>query len=266
MRRLSGKVAVVTGGGNGMGAGMCRRFSEQGMKVVVSDIDRVAAQKICDELRTGGGQAIAVQTDVSKRDQVQALADAAVARFGSVDVACNNAGVYINGPIREMTEGDWRWIFDVNVMGVVHGSTIFGNLMAERGSGHIVNTASVGGWISDGNTAVYCSSKFAVVGLSEGLAQDLAPHGVGVTILCPGPVQTSLPNADRLRPANAGASGGSAAPLAGQIAAGMHPDEVSELVLRGIHENALYVFTHPQLRPAIEQRFQRAYDAMTNVV
>ena len=123
---LKGKTAVVTGGGSGIGKGMCRRFAHQGMNVVVADIEGEAAEKVAIALRTEGARAIALACDVSQRSDIESLATASIDEFGAVDVACNNAGIFFGGKLREFTEGDWEWTMSVNLMGVVHGSTIFG--------------------------------------------------------------------------------------------------------------------------------------------
>ncbi|MDE0912257.1 MAG: SDR family NAD(P)-dependent oxidoreductase [bacterium] len=259
---LKGKTAVVTGGGSGIGKGMCRRFAHQGMNVVVADIEGEAAEKVAIALRTEGARAIALACDVSQRSDIESLATASIDEFGAVDVACNNAGIFFGGKLREFTEGDWEWTMSVNLMGVVHGSTIFGKHMAERGSGQIVNTASIGGWAPDPNCAPYTTSKFAVVGFSEALRRDLEPDGVGVTILCPGPVATGMAKADRLRPASAGSSNATSLAAEPVMAVGMPPDDVGDLVIDGIRENATYVFTHPDFGAAFEPRFDEMRRAL----
>ena len=259
---LKGKTAVVTGGGSGIGKGMCRRFAQQGMNVVVADIEGEAAEKVASALQAEGARAIALACNVSQRSDIESLAGASIDEFGAVDVACNNAGIFFGGKLREFTEGDWEWTMSVNLMGVVHGSTIFGKHMAERGSGQIVNTASIGGWAPDPNCAPYTTSKFAVVGFSEALRRDLEPDGVGVTILCPGPVATGMAKADRLRPASAGSSNATSLAAEPVMAVGMPPDDVGDLVIDGIRENATYVFTHPDFGAAFEPRFDEMRRAL----
>lgn len=259
---LSGKTAVVTGGGSGIGAGLCRRFAKQGMNVVVADIEADSAAAVAETLRAGGARALAIRCDVSNRAEIEELAQAAIDEFGAVEVACNNAGIFFGGSIREFTEGDWAWTLAVNLMGVVHGSTIFAAHMLERGSGQIVNTASIGGWAPDPNCAPYTTSKFAVVGYSEALRRDLEPDGVGVSILCPGPVATGMADADRLRPASAGPSAASSQAAIPVMAVGMPPDDVGDLVITGIRENATYIFTHPDFGVAFEPRFDEMRAAL----
>jgi NAD(P)-dependent dehydrogenase (short-subunit alcohol dehydrogenase family) len=262
IQHLKGKTAVVTGGGSGIGKGMCRRFAQQGMNVVVADIEGEVAEKVASALRAEGARAIALACNVSQRSDIESLAAASIDEFGAVDVACNNAGIFFGGKLREFTEGDWEWTMSVNLMGVVHGSTIFGKHMAERGSGQIVNTASIGGWAPDPNCAPYTTSKFAVVGFSEALRRDLEPDGVGVTILCPGPVATGMAKADRLRPASAGPSNATSLAAEPVMAVGMPPDDVGDLVIDGIRENATYVFTHPDFGAAFEPRFDEMRRAL----
>jgi len=264
MRSLAGRAAVVTGGGSGIGAGMCRRFAHQGMHVVVADIDGPSAEATATALREAGARAEAVVCDVSDRGSVEDLATAAIGATGGVDVVCNNAGVFLGGNMRDFTVGDWEWVMSVNLMGVVHGSSVFTPHLVERGAGHIVNTASIGGFSTDPNCAPYTTSKFAVVGYSEALRKDLAPDGIGVSILCPGPVATGIDACDRLRPEAAGPSPVTSKAAVPVIAQGMSPDAVGDLVVRGIAEDATYIFTHPELGPLFEPRIEEMRAALAN--
>lgn len=262
IQELDGATAVVTGGGSGIGEGMCRRFSAAGMSVAVADIDLASAERVAESLRVAGTRAIAIACDVSKRVEIESLAETAIAEFGHVDVACNNAGIFFGGKMSEFTEGDWDWTLSVNLMGVVHGSSIFAAHMVERGSGQIVNTASIGGWAPDPNCAPYTTSKFAVVGYSEALRRDLEPRNVGVSILCPGPVATGMAAADRLRPASAGASPATSKAALPVMQVGMPPEDVGDLVIDGIRENATYIFTHPDFGAAFEPRIEEMRRAL----
>jgi len=262
IRDLKGKTAVVTGGGSGIGEGLCRRFSATGMNVVVADIDLPRAERVAAALCAMNGRAVAHACDVSKRVEIEALAEASISRFGEVDVVCNNAGIFFGGKMSEFTEGDWEWTMSVNLMGVVHGSTVFAEHMVERGSGHIVNTASIGGWAPDPNCAPYTTSKFAVIGYSEALRRDLEPKGVGVSILCPGPVATGMADADRLRPASAGESAATSQAAIPVMQIGMPPEDVGDLVIAGIRENATYIFTHPDFGAAFEPRIEEMRRAL----
>ncbi len=262
IQKLAGKTGVVTGGGSGIGAGICRCFARHGMNVVVSDVDGASGEKVAGELRDRGARAEAIPCDVSDRGSLQRMADQAIASFGRVDVVCNNAGVFLGGNMRDFTLGDWEWVLSVNLMGVVNGASVFTPHLVEQGSGHIVNTASIGGLVADPSCAPYTTSKFAVVGYSEALRADLASDGIGVTILCPGPVATGIDTGDRLRPAHAGTSKASSTAAVSIVEQGMPADEVGELVVKGIAENAPYVFTHPELAPIFEPRLAEIRQAL----
>jgi short-subunit dehydrogenase len=208
-----------------------------------------------------GARALGVRTDVSDRKSLEELAARVESELCPADLVCNNAGVFTSGELLDQTEGEWRWIVGVNLMGVVHGCHVFAPRLAARGAGQIVNTASVGGFLASPQMGIYTTTKFAVVGFSEALRQDLAPKGVGVSILCPGPIATQLAHADRLRPADIGPAGGSARALTPFIEGGMDPDDVAPIVIRGVRENAEYIFTHGEFRGVIEARFQRVLGA-----
>jgi NAD(P)-dependent dehydrogenase (short-subunit alcohol dehydrogenase family) len=256
MKEVAGKVAVVTGGGNGIGAGICRTLQSAGMKVVVADIDQGAAERTAAALRAEGGQAIAVPTDVADLSSVERLAETTVAEMGGVHLVCNNAAVLVGGPLADMTEDDWQWLLSVNLMGVVHGCRVFAPRLVAQGQGHIVNTASVGGFLSYSAMTIYCTTKFAVVGFSEALRQDLEPLGIGVSILCPGAVRTTLVDADRRRPERFRKAGGTSKVLEEQMEDAMDPLAVGEHLLGGVRENARYIFTHPKFRDLFAAHFE----------
>jgi NAD(P)-dependent dehydrogenase (short-subunit alcohol dehydrogenase family) len=265
MREFGGRVAVVTGGGSGIGRGLCRGFAAEGMAVAVADVDLDSAEETAAGLRERGARAIAVHTDVSERKSLEELAERVQAELGGVHVVCNNAGVCIGGRPLENTQADWSWLVGVNLMGVVNGCHVFAPRLVAQGLGHIVNTASVGGFLSGPDLDVYCTTKFAVVGFSEALRAELAPRRVGVSILCPGQVATRLPDSERLRPRGLGPAGGKSGMLSPFIEGGMHPDQVASLVLEGIRNDAEYVFTHAEFRPILAERFGRvlaAFDAL----
>jgi NAD(P)-dependent dehydrogenase (short-subunit alcohol dehydrogenase family) len=174
-----------------------------------------------------------------------------------VHVVCNNAGVLVGGSLAKATPEDWEWLLSVNLGGVVNGCRTFASrLRAQDDGGHIVNTASVGGLLPAPGLGVYCTTKYAVVGFSESLRLELAPHGIGVSVLCPGGVRTRLMEADRNRPERLAKSGGRGDALREVLESGIDPEEVGDAVLRGIREDAPYIFTHPEFRPILESRFQ----------
>ena len=256
MDNFEGAVAVVTGGGSGIGRGICLALAEAGANVVVADIDDESAGKVAEEVRGVGVRGIAVATDVSKTESVAALASAALKEMGGVDVVCNNAGVYLGGDMRDTTEDDWRFVLSINLDGVFRVGQAFSKILREQGrGGHIVNTASVGGFLSYGAAVAYAASKFGVVAYSEALRADLEPHGIGVSTLCPGPIRTSLAGSDRLRKAGE-QTGGKSQELWEFIREGMQPEDVGPIVLAGIRDNAAYIYTH-DFRDAFAERFQR---------
>ncbi len=250
------KVAVVTGGGSGIGRGICLALAEAGADVVVADIDDDGAGKVAEELTGKGVRSISVATDVSKTESVAALASAVVKQMGGVDIVCNNAGVYLGGEMADTTEDDWRFVLSINLDGVFRVGQAFSKILREQGrGGHIVNTASVGGFLSHGAAVAYAVSKFGVVAYSEALRADLEPHGIGVSTLCPGPIRTSLAGSDRLRQAGE-QTGGKSQELWEFIREGMEPEDIGPIVLAGIRDNAAYIYTH-DFSDAFGERFQR---------
>jgi NAD(P)-dependent dehydrogenase (short-subunit alcohol dehydrogenase family) len=262
---LAGQTAVVTGGASGIGSGLCRSFAAAGLAVVVADIDADGAEALASELRRAGARALAVAVDVARLESVEELAERSFAEMGGAHILCNNAGVIVGGNLDTATEDDWRWTLAVNLGGVVNGCRAFApRLRAQGEGGHIVNTASVGGFLSAPGFGVYCTSKFAVVGFSDALRIELAPDGIGVSVLCPGNVRTNLLDADRNRPTEWSRSGGRVDALQEAIDTGIDPVEVGECVLRGIGDDAPYIFTHASYRDPFERRFRSvlaAFDA-----
>lgn len=252
---LKGRVAVVTGGASGIGRGMTEAFLDQGMKVVIGDIERDALDKTLAELVANGGEVVGTICDVSSQDSVDALARTALDAFGAVHVLCNNAGVAgESGPVWERSLEDWNWVMGVNVRGVLHGIRSFVPIMIEQGDeGHVVNTASIAGLIAGGGT--YGVSKHACVALSEGLFSDLAQHApqIGASVLCPGWVRTRIAESERNRPEAPRKSPGSEAPLGelmrkmveGAISSGLDPREVGGKVVDAIKTRQFYILTHP---------------------
>jgi NAD(P)-dependent dehydrogenase (short-subunit alcohol dehydrogenase family) len=263
MEQLSGRVAVVTGAASGIGAGIARACAEHGMRVVLADIELEPAQQLAGQLEAQGHRALAVRTDVSRPDELEALADQTFAHFGAADVLFNNAGVAQGGAIHEFTAGDWAWLLGVNLYGVVNGCRAFVRRWFARGEpAHVVNTASVGGFLSGPVLGMYSTTKFAVVAYSEALAQELAPLDIGVSVLCPGWTNTNLGDASRNRPAALGSAPDRLEIITPGMADGMDPIDVGRHALRGVRENALYVFTHPEFQPLIADRFAKVLAAL----
>jgi len=275
MKEFRGRTAFVTGGASGIGLSMARAFGRAGMNVVLADIDRDTASDAAERLSHEQIKAIPVRCDVTERASIEAAAQEAIDAFGKVHVVCNNAGVAVGGPIGTVKERDWDWIIDVNLKGVVHGTEIFAPLIKSHGEGgHIVNTASMAGMVSPPGMEPYCATKFAVVAMSEGWYQQLAPVNIGVSVLCPGFVKTRIHESGRARQDKYGGIGevdpgvGDTREQAAQnVLNGIDPDIVGNRVLEAIQNGELYIFTHPAMRPFVEARFQMilgAFDAASN--
>jgi NAD(P)-dependent dehydrogenase (short-subunit alcohol dehydrogenase family) len=265
MRELAGKTAFVTGAASGIGLALATAFARDGTRVMLADIEAAALDKAVDALRTIGAEVRGVVCDVADPASMDRAAEASFGAFGNVHVLCNNAGVAAGGGIDLISIENWRWVIDINLMGVVHGIKSFLPHMRRHGEGgHIVNTASMGGLNGGLGFSPYSASKFAVVAMSEGLAWQLAPHGIGVSVLCPSYVRTRIGESGRNRPERYGpppdldpASPAAAmvADIARQLDAGLDPGAVAARVLAAIREEKLYIFTHPGMRAEVEDRF-----------
>jgi NAD(P)-dependent dehydrogenase (short-subunit alcohol dehydrogenase family) len=253
-------VAVVTGGASGIGLALVERFIAEGMKVVAADVEEPALAKEISRLSAAGADVLGVRTDVRDPDAVRALADETLRRYGAVHVVCNNAGVAPAGPMLEASPADWRWVIDVNVLGVAHGVYVFGPLLRAQGEGHIVNTASEAGLVSSPNLGAYVASKHAVVGLSESLYRELERSGVGVSVLCPNLVSTRIFNSERNRSDGVLPTPGqqaSIAPLRELLSQnGIAPAKVAGDVVDAIREQRFWIFTHPVTRDYALRRFE----------
>jgi NAD(P)-dependent dehydrogenase (short-subunit alcohol dehydrogenase family) len=193
LRIIEGTVAVVTGGASGIGRASALEFARRGAAVVIADIHEERIHETVGALNEGGAHAIGIRCDVTSDADVARLRDESLAAMGRVDIVMNNAGVALLGPPESVPLDDWRWIIDVNILGIVRGAAAFIPHLLERGSGHIVNTASIAGlYAYSWDSIPYITSKFGAYGLSEGLFAYLKPHGVGVSVLCPGLVTTNL--------------------------------------------------------------------------
>jgi len=259
VKELIGKVAVVTGGASGIGKAMATRLTDEGMHVVIADIEEAPLAAVAAEIG-----ALGVRTDVADPDSVAALADAAMERFGAVHVLCNNAGVGGGGRIRDLTLKDWKWVIDVNLWGVIHGLTSFlPLLLANADGGHVVNTASVAGLVAGPGIGPYNAAKFGVVAISETLRAELEAEGspVHVSVLCPGYVQTNIFTSQRNRPAalrnetKKTAARAANKDIAGALLAqGIDPADVAGMVVEAVRAERFWIITHPEYFPAITER------------
>jgi NAD(P)-dependent dehydrogenase (short-subunit alcohol dehydrogenase family) len=268
MNDLSGRVAVVTGGGSGIGRGLCLGLAAEGMTVAVADVQAAAAEAVAAEIAAAGGKAFAICVDVTSSESLAAAAKEVVARAGGVNLLCANAGVLARiGPLADHSVEDWEYTLSVNVLGVV--KTVDAFLPALRASApdaHILTTASLGGLVSEVRAPIgaYTASKYACVGYSEMLRAELAGQGIGVSVLCPGVVASNLVGTSAAnRP---GVFGAQAAPQltperggndAARLADFALPAEaVGPIAVRAIRANRFHVLTHPQTRRLVEERFR----------
>ena len=268
MKDVADKVAFITGGASGIGLAMARSFSAAGMKVAIADIEQAALDAVQAEFSANNAEVITLRVDVTDRVAMESAARDTEAAFGNVHVVCNNAGVVLGGFVDETCFEDWDWVLGVNVNGVVNGvRTFVGRMMAHGEGGHIVNTASIAGLMGLPGASIYNTSKFAVVGLTEAMRLDLAPCGIGVSLLCPGYVHTRIFDSGRNRPDALQVDAGAReqlradvtaeqrdAPFGELSAAIIDPDVVGEMVLEGIRSNDFYIFTHPQTKEKTDAR------------
>ena len=263
MENLAGKNAFITGGANGIGFAMAKALLNEGMNVAIADVDENALAEAAQALTGSNAKVIAVQLDVTDREQYAAVADQVEKDLGSIHVLCNNAGVYRGGTMDQVTYEDWDWVMGVNVGGVVNGLQNFISRMQAHGEGgHIVNTASMAGVTTSPGLGVYNASKFAVVGMSEALRADLEPHGIGVSVLCPGMVRTKILESERTRPSQfdvADSEAEAAAQAHSEIMnlamnTGIDAGEVADIVVQGIKTGQFYLFPHPEMKAATEAR------------
>lgn len=257
---MTGRVAVVTGGASGIGLGIAKALKAEGCDVVIADIE---APRLSAAAETIG--ATAIETDVSRAEDVARLAASVIERFGRVDILCNNAGVAPKVRIQDATLADWRWMIDVNLWGVIHGIQAFlPHLLANPAGGQIVNTSSAGGFVTGPMIGTYCTTKAGVVALSEALAIELRMQGanVGVTILAPGTVRTNLHTSVRNRPADLGETHArdidfkQAGALPGKQR-WITPDSVGPVLIDALRRGALYVTTHDDVADMFEARAGR---------
>lgn len=275
MRDLAGKTVFITGGASGIGLALGRAFAGARMKVMLADIEADALDAAVESLRAGGARDIGgCVCDVADLASLGRAAEATYAAFGKVHVVCNNAGVAGGSGVDDIAIDTWRWVIDVNLMGVAHGiKTFLPHMRAHGEGGHFVNSASMAGLASGLGFSPYSASKFAVVNMSEGLAAQVAPLGIGVSVVCPGFVRTRIAESARNRPARYGAprrpdpasaAGALAVKQAALAATGLDPMAVAAQVLDAVRENRLYVFTHTDdaWREDVQQRFDAILAAL----
>ena len=269
MKELRDRVAVVTGGASGMGRAIADRFAAEGMKVVLADVEQEALTRAEAEIRARGALVASKRTDVSRAEDIEALARFTIDTFGAVHVLCNNAGIGIGGAMAwQQSVHDWEWVLGVNLWGVIHGIRVFTPLMLAQGDEcHIVNTASGAGLHARPGLTMYSVSKHAVVALSESLYGELrlADAKIGVSVLCPAVVNTRIGESERNRPAelrNTGDLGDAGEKMQNMerafrailAATGIPPDDVAAAVVDAIRHDTFYIITHEETRVRVRAR------------
>jgi NAD(P)-dependent dehydrogenase (short-subunit alcohol dehydrogenase family) len=249
MNTLEDKVAVVTGAASGIGRAIAHSLAGHGSHIIAVDIDTVGIMTLATELTAQGATAAACTADISRADAFDDVRNAALERFGHVDIVVNNVGVLTNGLPQDIPVSEWQRILDINLMSIVRSNTVFLPLLLDQGSGHIVNTASFAGLLTYSYDRLpYAATKAAIVQISEGLALYLRPRNIGVTLLCPGPVLTNI--ASSVPKFGAGA----AMRTPGDQFELLDPAPVGDLVADAILHNRFFVPTHPQVVDELRRR------------
>jgi NAD(P)-dependent dehydrogenase (short-subunit alcohol dehydrogenase family) len=270
MNEFQGKTAVITGGASGIGLAMANLFALQGMNIVLADIEQAALDSAVAGLQAQGVDCMGVLTDVSRAEDVQALATQALERFGAIHIACNNAGVFTGGLLWEEPLADYDWLMDVNIRGVVHGIRTFIPLMIEQDCEcHIVNTASMAALTAMPYSGVYHMTKHAVLAMSESLYHELSFHApkINVSVLCPEAINTGIATSERNRPdAHGGVQASEARSLVmgalqDSTAAGIGPEVMAQRVLEGIQEGRFYLLSDEEWRRSANVRLDDIREA-----
>ena len=269
MTRVAGRTAFITGGGSGVALGQAKIFAQAGCKVAIADIRQDHLDEAMAWFDQTDFEVMPIKLDITDRAAYSAAADAVEARLGPVELLFNTAGVSIFGPLQKATYDDWDWQLSVNLNGVINGIQTFVPRMIARGNGgHIVNTASMSAFVALKGTGIYCTTKMAIRGLSECLALDLAEHRIGVSMLCPGAVNTNIHEAVLTRPEHLrntgyyGADPAMFAHLKRVIEVGMEPETLARYVLDGVERDQLYILPYPEFRGTLEEIHTRVMTAL----
>ena len=269
MRIEPGQAAAITGGGSGIGRALALACAARGMMVTIGDIDHAAAEETVALLHARGARAFAHQVDVTKPGHLTEFAARTFEEFGRCDLLCNNAGVLVLGPLLEAAPADWKWVLDVNLMGVVHGLDAFlPRMLAAGRPAHILNSVSLRGIAASPGCGVYAASKFGVLALTETLHAELAERQIGVTALCPWSVNTAIIASERNRPdARAMAPEALQALIdaAPSSAITIEADQAAQVAMEAIEDNELYAITHPCARDLLKSRFDAIMGSLERV-
>jgi NAD(P)-dependent dehydrogenase (short-subunit alcohol dehydrogenase family) len=261
MQDLEGKVAFVTGGGSGVALGQAKVFAEEaGMKVVIADIRQDHLDDAMAHFAKKNVPVHAIRLDITDRDAYARAADEAERVFGPVQLLCNTAGVSQFGPVEKATYDDWDWQIDVNLKGMINGvQTFMPRMIAAGKGGHIVNTASMSAFVALPTSAIYCTTKYAVRGLSESLRLELEKFGIGVSILCPGGVNTNIHESVLSRSGKYAQTGYYGADpemfkrLKSVIESGFDPVDLGRIVLGAVKRNDYWILPYPEFIPTVEK-------------
>ena len=259
MKDFAGRTAFVTGGAHGVGIGLVRALLAQGCNVAIADIRAAHIDAALEAL--DNPRAMGVPVDVSSRQELARAADLVEAKFGVVSLLFNNAGVNLFQTIEQSSYDDWDWIMGVNLQGPINGvMTFVPRMIRAQQRGYVVNTASMAGFLAAGTCGIYNTTKFAVRGMSESLRASLAPHGIGVSVLCPGLVKSYIYASDEVRPAalKAGAKPvdtEAVKRLAAVHEFGMEPEVIAARVLDAMREDRFHIFSHPEFKEELGEVF-----------
>jgi NAD(P)-dependent dehydrogenase (short-subunit alcohol dehydrogenase family) len=261
MQEFRGRKAVVTGGGSGIGRGIALSLAQEGMDVAIADIEPDSAQRVSEELKGLGVASMAVQADVTDMDSLDALAEEVLSSFGTVHLLSNNAGVNYQGLLEDATDDDWNWVMSANLYGLVRSVRAFLPILKRESGSHIINTTSMASFVALDflHVGVYSASKYAAIAYSETLRGELAPYGIGVSVLCPGMVRSNLAaTSARNRPAQFGGPMPIPEPnMTPELEAQMiEAEEVGQTVVRALRAGRFYIVTHPHTKPIVEHRFR----------
>lgn len=269
MRLEAGQTVAITGGGSGIGRALALALAARGLAVAIGDIEADAAARVAAEVAALGVRSFAARLDVLRADQLDGFAARCFAELGGCDLLCNNAGVLVLGDLLDASDADWEWVLGVNLMGAVRNVRAFAPRMIAAGRpGHILNTVSLRGLAASAKVGVYAASKFALMGYSEALAAELAPHRIGVTALCPWSVDTAIVASDRNRPGGGAMSPDDLQAMIDAVPASditISAQAAAAVAIEAVESGTLHAITHPCARELLAGRFDAILASLDEV-